>query len=192
MDAPRPECTELVALARERRDRFVIGTAGTGSPPHVVALLFARAAGISPTIVPYKSGPEGVLDAMRGDVSVFVDAPTIIVPQARAGKLKVLAVTGRARELALPAVPTVAEAGLAVAEGEAWIGLVGPAGMPAEIVARLNREVGAAVNDPEVRERLEAISFVPMRATPAEFRTLVRSEHTRWKEIIVAAGLKLD
>jgi tripartite-type tricarboxylate transporter receptor subunit TctC len=189
---PASTLGEMVALAKARGDSLTIGTAGAGSPPHVVALMLARAAGITPTILPYKSGAEGVLDAVRGDVPVFVDAPTIIVPQARAGKLKVLAVTGRAREAALPEVPTVAEAGLPLAEGEAWIGLVGPAGMPAQIVAKLNREVGAALDGPEVLQRLAAMSFVPMRSTAAEFGALIRAEHARWKEIIVAAGLKLD
>jgi tripartite-type tricarboxylate transporter receptor subunit TctC len=189
---PANTLSELILVGRQRGENLTIGTAGTGSPPHVIALLLARAAGITPTILPYKSGAEGVLDAVRGDVPVFVDAPTILVPQARAGKLKILAVTGRSREETLPEIPTVAEAGLPLAEGEAWIGLVGPAGMPMNVVAKLNREVASAIHVPEVRQKLKALSFVAMRSTASEFAALIRTEHSRWREIIVAAGVKLE
>jgi tripartite-type tricarboxylate transporter receptor subunit TctC len=101
--------------------------------------LLQRALGIQVTIVPFRSGQDGLTAVMRGDTQAFVDAPTIISPQAKAGALKVLVVTGREREPELPQVPTVAEIGFPQAQSEAWIGLVAPAQTPPEIVSQLNQ-----------------------------------------------------
>jgi tripartite-type tricarboxylate transporter receptor subunit TctC len=189
---PARSIAEFVSLAKSSRELLFVGTAGYGSPPHIIALLLLRAAGVEVTIIPHKSGLDGLSAAMRGDVQLFIDAPTIIAPQVKSGRLRALAVTGRSREAAMPGVPTVAEAGLPMAEGEAWIGLVAPAGTPSAIVGRLGDEAVAALSDAEVRRRLESLSFVATPSTPEAFRATIHADHARWSSIIREAGLRLD
>jgi tripartite-type tricarboxylate transporter receptor subunit TctC len=183
---------EFVALAKAHPGRLSIGTAGNGSPPDLVARLLARTAGIDVAFIPFRTGAEGLTGVMRGDVSLFVDAPPMIAPQAKAGTVKVLAVTGRAREPELPNAQTVAEAGFPGVEREAWIGLVAPAQTPTEISARLGHEIAAILVAPEVQQRLAVLGFRPLIATRDEFRTLILDEHKRWSTIIREAGIKLD
>jgi tripartite-type tricarboxylate transporter receptor subunit TctC len=154
--------------------------------------MMARSAGIEVTFVPYKSAPDALTAVLRGDVQVAVDGPAMFTPHVKDRTLKVLAVTGRSREDALPDVPTLAESGFAGLEGEAWIGVVAPARTPREIVLRLNHEIATVLALRELRERLLTLSFTPMVAAPEEFQALIREEHARWAAIIGEAGLKLD
>jgi tripartite-type tricarboxylate transporter receptor subunit TctC len=140
----------------------------------------------------HKSGVDGLTAVMRGDVQIFVDAPTIIAPQVNAGAIKALAVTGRSREAELPGIPTVSEAGYPSAQAEAWIGLVAPAHTPSQIVSRINREVVAILGDADFRRRLERLSFAPMIGSPDQFRTLIQEDHARWGPVIRDAGIILD
>jgi tripartite-type tricarboxylate transporter receptor subunit TctC len=189
---PGNSVSELIALAKAKPGEILVGTAGIGSPPNVFAHLLALAAGIDVSFVPYVSGPDGITGVIRGDVQIFVDAPTIIAPQVKAGSLKALAVTGRSREEQLPGVPTIAEAGLPTAQAEAWIGLVAASGTPSSVIAHLNRELTAILADPEVRQRLAVISFTPMRRSPADFRKLIEDDDARWRPVIEQAGIHLD
>jgi len=148
--------------------------------------------GIEVTFVPYKSALEGLTGLMRGDVQVLVDSPAIMVPQAKAGMVKVLAATGHSRETELPNVPTIAEAGFPAAEYESWFGLVAPSHTPVDILARLNRDVVTILAKPAIREKLAALSFSPHGTTAEEFRALIREEHARWSGLIRDAGIKLD
>jgi tripartite-type tricarboxylate transporter receptor subunit TctC len=183
---------DFVAFAKAHPGKVLVGTTQRGSPPNVFAHLLARAAGIEVAFVPYTSGAEGMTGAIRGDVQVFVDAPTIIAPQVRDGKIRALAVTGRAREKQLPDVPTVAEAGLPGAQAEAWIGLVAPARVPQHVAERLNRELAAILRNADFQARLELLSFVPVFASPQQFAQMIRDDHARWGAVIREAGLRLD
>jgi tripartite-type tricarboxylate transporter receptor subunit TctC len=183
---------ELVAIAKAQPGRINVGVPANGSPPHLVAQMMVRSAGIEVTFVPFKSATDALTAVLRGDVQVSVDAPLMFTPHAKDRTLKVLAVTGRSREDALPEVPTVAESGFAGIEGEAWIGVVAPARTPRQIVLRLNHEIATILAIQELRMRLLALSFTPLVATPEEFRVLIRDEHARWSMIIREAGLKLD
>jgi tripartite-type tricarboxylate transporter receptor subunit TctC len=183
---------EFIAYAKAKPGAVLVGTTGVGSPPNVFAYLLARAADIKVTLVPYVKGPDGIVGVMRGDVQIFVDAPTIIAPQVKTGGLKALAVTGPARDDQLPGVPTIAEAGLPAAEAEAWIGLVAAAGTPIPLVARINRELVAILANPDVRRRLAVLSFAPMIESPEEFKKLIRTAHDRWGPVIHQADIHLD
>jgi tripartite-type tricarboxylate transporter receptor subunit TctC len=183
---------ELIARAKARPGEILFGTTALGSPPDVVVRFLLHAADANVTLVPFKSGPDGVNGVLRGDVQLFVDGPIIVAAQVRAGKLKALAVTGRGREKELPDVPTVAESGYPAILAEPWIGLVAPASTPGEIVERLNRAVTGILTDPDLRRRFEGLSFVTVTGSPAQFRDLIRDEHARWGAVIKAAGLKLD
>jgi len=182
----------FVDLAKTQPGRIMLGTTAVGSPPHVFCHLLIRAAGIDVTIVPHTSGAEGMRSVVRGDVQLFLDAPTIISPQAAAGAVKVLVVTGRSREKALPDIPTIAEAGLSEATAEAWIGLVASARTPPQIVERLNASLNEILAMNSVRQKLESLSFVATGSTPQEFATRLRGDHELWGAIISASGIKLE
>jgi tripartite-type tricarboxylate transporter receptor subunit TctC len=184
--------SEFVAIATAQPDKVLVATTQVGSPPYVFSLLLARATGVKVTLIPHKSGVDGMTAVMRGDVQIFVDAPTIIAPQVKAGAVKALAVTGRSREAELPGVPTVSEAGYPSAQAEAWIGLVAPAHTPSQIVSRINRELVAILGDVDFRRRLEKLSFAPMIGSPEQFRTLIQEDHARWGPLIRDAGVSLD
>jgi tripartite-type tricarboxylate transporter receptor subunit TctC len=184
--------SEFVAIAAAQPDKVLVATTQVGSPPYVFSLFVARATGVKVTLIPHKSGVDGMTAVMRGDVQIFVDAPTIIAPQVKAGAVKALAVTGRSREAELPGVPTVSEAGYPSAQAEAWIGLVAPAHTPSQIVSRINRELVAILGDVDFRRRLEKLSFAPMIGSPEQFRTLIQEDHARWGPLIRDAGVSLD
>jgi len=183
---------EFVAIAKAQPGNVLVATTQVGSPPYVFALLLARATGINVTLVPHKSGADGMTAVMRGDVQIFIDAPTIIAPQVKAGSVKALAVTGRSREAELPGIPTVGEVGYPSAQAEAWIGLVAPANTPAQIVSRINRELAEILGNGEFRRRLEKLSFVPLISSPEQFQALIQQDHTRWGPLIREAGINLD
>jgi tripartite-type tricarboxylate transporter receptor subunit TctC len=182
----------FVDLARAQPSRIMLGTTAVGSPPHVFCNLMVRAAGIDVTIVPHTSGAEGMMGVVRGDVQLFLDAPTIISPQAAAGAVKVLVVTGRSREKVLPDVPTIAEAGLPEATAEAWIGLVASVHTPPQLIERLNASVTEILTMDDVRQKLQGLSFAATGSTPHEFAARLRDDHARWAPVITAAGIKIE
>ena len=183
---------QFVNLARAQPGRITLGTTAIGSPPHVFCNLMVRAAGIDVTIVPHTSGAEGMMGVVRGDVQLFLDAPTIISPQAAARTVKVLVVTGQSREKAFPDVATIAEAGLPEATAEAWIGLVASARTPPRLVERLSQSLMEILVTDEVRQKLQTLSFVATGSTPEEFGKRIRDDHARWGPVITAAAIKLE
>ena len=183
---------EFVAIAKAQPGNLLVATTQVGSPPHVFALLIANASGVKVTLVPHKSGVDGMTAVMRGDVQLFIDAPTMIAPQVKAGSVKALAVTGHSREAELPGVPTVAEVGFPSAQAEAWIGLVAPANTPTQIVSRINAELMTILSNADFRHRLEKLSFAPLIGSPEQFRTLIEQDHARWGPLIRQAGITLD
>lgn len=189
---PARTLAEFIALAKATPGRLFMAMPQAGSPPHVVALLLNRAAGIDVTMVAHKSGAEAVNAVVTGQIPLAIDAPTILAAHLSAGRLRGLAVTGRQREALVPDVPTAVESGLAEVQGEAWIGLVAPSGTPADIVNRLNREVRALLAAPDIAGLMARMGFRALTASPQEFRTLIKDEHVKWGRIIQDAGLKLD
>jgi tripartite-type tricarboxylate transporter receptor subunit TctC len=189
---PADNLDDLIRMAKSQPGRLLIAMPQQGSPPHVVGLLLARSAGIELAFVPHKAGPEALNAVIGGQIPLIIDAPTAISAQVTAGKLKALVVTGSQRESALPGVPTAQEAGLTDLEGEAWIGLVAPAGTPSRVVGRLSRELLLVLNAPDMQAQLARFSFRSLSKTPEEFRDLLRIDHEKWSRVIREAGLKLD
>jgi tripartite-type tricarboxylate transporter receptor subunit TctC len=188
---PGDSMADFVALARARPGQLFVAMPQLGSPPHVVALLLNRAAGIDVTMVPHRSGSDAMNAVVAGDIPLIIEAPTTVAPQVQSGKLKALVVTGQEREPLLPQTPTAAESGFDV-QGEAWIGLVAPSGTPQAVVQRLNREVRIALETPEMRALMARLSFRTLSSTPEEFGKLIRKEHAKWGPAIREAGLKLE
>lgn len=181
----------LIALMRAKPGGLFIGTPALGTPPHLIALMLTRAAGVEATIVPFTTGPEALQAVANGDVQVFVDGPALVAPHVKAGRLRALAVTGRTRTPELPDVPTVGEAGLPQAQAETWFGIVAPAATPAPVVQTLNHEAGQLFTHQEFRQRIERMGFTPSTSSVEAFATALRTDHQHWGSFIRETGLRL-
>ncbi|TMG99497.1 MAG: tripartite tricarboxylate transporter substrate binding protein, partial [Betaproteobacteria bacterium] len=182
---------ELIALARAQPGKLSYGSAGVGTTSHLAGEMFKSMTKVDIVHVPYKGNVPAITDLLGGQTSmIFATMPTVL-PHVRAGKLRALAVLGTARTSALADVPTVAESvpGFEVSN---WIGLFGPAGMPAAIVARLNTEIQKIMRSPEIQKRLETegAKFIPM--TPEQFAAFQKSELTKWAKTVKDADIKVD
>jgi tripartite-type tricarboxylate transporter receptor subunit TctC len=189
---PARSMQELIAKAKAEPGGLFVGMPQAGSPPHVVALLLNRASGIDVTMVPHKSGADAIAAVLGGQIPLVIDAPTIISPHVKAGRLQALVVTGRERELELPDVPTAIESGLAGVEGEAWIGIVAPSGTPATIVNRLNQELGRVLNSPDMKKIMAVFSFRTITRSPDEFVRMISEDHAKWGPVIRGAGIRIE
>ncbi len=184
---------EVVAEAKARPGELTYSSGGSGTSHHLSGVLFGQLTDTKLLHVPYRGAPQGVLAVMSAEVSMgFFNTPTVIT-QIRDGKLKGLAVTSRARSPLLPELPTMQEAGIKDYEMETWFGFIAPAGTPAAIVDRLNREIAAVIATPAVRTKLEAQGFdlVPSRP-PSALADLIASDLKKWPAIIKAAGARVD
>ena len=174
---------ELVTHAKSNPGKVTYATVGAGSSNHLNALLFANRTGIEMIHVPYKGGAPMMIDMVGGQVNVmFVSAPQAI-PQAKAGRIKALAIGSARRIPQLPDTPTVAES-LPGFAAQSWVGMLGPAGTPKDIVARLHAELTKALADPEVRGKLAAQGFDVVGSAPGEFLAFARAESDKWAKVI--------
>jgi tripartite-type tricarboxylate transporter receptor subunit TctC len=182
---------DLVADARKRPGRITIATITPGSTQNLAAELFKRTAGIETLIVPYKASP-AVLSAVRsGEVDVAFEILGPILPQIKAGVVRALAITSPTRYPGLPDVPPVRDtAGLAGYDVSSWNALAAPAATPEPVIDRLAQAARAAIGSAAVQGKLEALGVRPAAGTPAELRTLLASEITRWRAVIAAAGIE--
>jgi tripartite-type tricarboxylate transporter receptor subunit TctC len=187
---PANNIKELIALAKSKPGVLNYGSAGPASLAHLAGALFATVSDIQLTHVPYKSSAQSVVDLISGrlEMQFATIAPTLA--NIRAGQLRALAVTGKTRAEALPDVPTMNEAGVPGYEATLWFALMGPAGMPAPIAARLNRETVDILNSPEMKETLAQQGFIPDPGTPEALTDQIRRDIAKWKEVIPKAGIK--
>lgn len=187
---PAKNLKEFLELARKEPGKISSASSGLGSPLHVALELFKQRTGTNLLHVPYKGSAPALQDLMSGQVnSIFVDLPPSLA-LIRAGNVRVLAVAAPERLAALPDVPTMAEAGLAGFEANAWQVLVGPDKMPANIVSIISKQLLAAQNDPETRKRLEELGIIPLTMTPEVLTKFVLSEQKLWADVIKAAGIQ--
>ncbi|MEO8443126.1 MAG: tripartite tricarboxylate transporter substrate binding protein [Betaproteobacteria bacterium] len=189
---PAANLAEYIALARVQPGKITLGHGGVGATTHVVGELFQLRAGIKLNPVPYKGTGPAVADTVAGQVQSAISTMPAAVPHIQSGRLRGLGIAGKKRSTAIPDVPTMAEAGVKGVEGENWNGVLAPAGVPPEIVVLLNREIVKAVNQPQVRERLAALSLEAIPSTPAEFRKVLDSELKKWAEVVKAANIQAE
>jgi tripartite-type tricarboxylate transporter receptor subunit TctC len=183
---------ELIALAKAEPGKLSIGHGGNGTAMHLSAALFSQMADVKLVEVPYRGSGPAALDAMAGQIPLaVVDLPSAL-QQIKAGKLIAYAVTSPKRLPMLPDVPTVAEAGLPGYDSTGWFGVVAPADTPAPIVARMNAEIVAALNDEKVKESMRTLGVEPAPGTPKDFDNYIREETKKWAKVIKTAGIKLD
>jgi tripartite-type tricarboxylate transporter receptor subunit TctC len=183
---------ELVRLARSRPGGVTYASAGAGTVPHLAGELFRSGAGIEMTHVPYKGSNPALSDLIGGQVQVmFANIPGTL-QHVKAGKLKVLAVTGAKRSELLPEVPTIAESGLPGYDAPNWYGVFAPAGTPPAIVAKLNAEINKAMTTREFLDHMRLEGAEAVGGTPAQFRAFVQGEIDRWAPVVKSAGVKVD
>ena len=187
---PASSVRELIVLAKARPGALGFASNGAGTLSHLTAALFMQQAGIDMLHVPYKGAAPAVIDTVAGHVAVLFAAYPSVSGQVQAGKLRALAVTSARRIAAAPRLPTVAEAALPGFESTQWWGVYGPAGMPVEVVTRLNRELNAILATADTRTRLAAEGAEPAGGSPADLASHHKADYERWEKVIRDAGIK--
>jgi tripartite-type tricarboxylate transporter receptor subunit TctC len=187
ISAKTPE--ELIALARAKPGQLNMASFGNGSSSHITGEMFKSMAHVDMVHVPYKGSVPAITELMGGQVQVMFDVLSSALPYYKAGKLRILAVTGTKRSSILPEVPVLADT-LPGFESSTWFGVVAPAGTPAPIIARLNAEIIKALADAEVRKVLDEQSLEPIGSTPEQFAQKIDSEIVKWRKVINGAGVK--
>ncbi len=183
---------ELVQLAKAKPGRLSFGSPGVGTPPHLAGELFRLTTGIDTVHVPYKGGGQAVSDLVAGHISYSIEGLTVQLPQVKAGRLRALAVTGPRRVASLPDVPTMAEAGLAGAEFQGWVGIAVPAATPKPIVARLYRDISSILASAEARAWFGEVGADTRTDPPDAFFAAIRAEHAKWGKVIREVGIKIE
>lgn len=183
---------ELVAQAKARPGALNYGSLGSGSTSHLTMELFRSAAGIQLTHVPYKGSPPAYTDLFAGNIQLMFDAVPAVLPHAKSGKLRALAVGSPARSPFMPDVPTVAESGYPGFEAVGWIGIAAPAKTPEAVLDKINAEIGKILATADMKERLAGLGVTPAGDSRAHFTSFVHGEIAKWGKLIRDAGVKAD
>lgn len=183
---------EFIALVRAKPKSVNYGTAGIGGINHLGTELFASAAKIEMTHVPYKGIGPAFTDLMAGTLQMTLPTLASVMPHIRGEKMRALAVTSAERSALAPEIPTASEAGLPGFQLEAWFGLLGPANMPAPILKRLNEDLNWTLEQPDVKDALKREAATTTPGTPERFASLMRSEVTRWTNLIRDKNIEID
>jgi tripartite-type tricarboxylate transporter receptor subunit TctC len=189
---PVKSARELLALARSKPGRISYGSAGPGSINQISAELIALSAGVKLMHVPYRGGAPALNDLLGGHVDIYVSSLPQVLQLARNGQAKALAVTSAKRTALLPDVPTLEESGVAGFDLWSWWGIVGPAGMPANVVNALNAEIGKMLTSPELSQFLSNEGAEAEAMTPQQFGELMRLETARWIKVAHEANISID
>jgi tripartite-type tricarboxylate transporter receptor subunit TctC len=182
---------ELVALAK-KKPGIGFATSGAGSQQHMAGEWFAKIAGIQLTHVPYKGGGQAIADLVGGQVQVGSLGSSPLIPHYKAGKLRLLAQTTRTRAPSLPDIPTYDEAGVKGLFIEQWIGIFVPVATPAEIVTRLNVEIGRVLAEPAIRERYAQAALEPVAGSPEQFAQHVRETTAMYGRLVKELNIRVD
>jgi tripartite-type tricarboxylate transporter receptor subunit TctC len=186
---PARSLDEFLRIAKEKPGQLSMASGGNGSSNQLVGEMMT---GAKFSHVPYKGTGAALVDLAGGQVDLLFDQASSTVGNVRGGKIRAIAVASGARQAALPDTPTFAEAGLRDFEIDNFTGLVGPAGMPAEAVAKVHAAAVKALGTPLVRERFASLGVQPVGSTPDQFATLIREDLARWSKVIKAAGIKAE
>jgi tripartite-type tricarboxylate transporter receptor subunit TctC len=182
----------LIAYAKANPGRLNYASTGNGSSNHLSFELFKTMTGVAVTHIPYKGSAPAVTDLIAGQVQVMFDNTPNVLPHVKAGKLKGIAVSSKARSQFAPDMPTVDEAGVPGYDVSVWFGVLTVAGTPPEIVKRLNTEMTRILLSPEVKERISRSGVEVVAGSPEQFSVFLQSEVARWAKVINEAGIKAD
>ena len=190
--SPYRTLADLVAAARADPKKLNVGTVNPGSTQHLSAMLLKSTAGIEFQWVPFRNSGDLLVALLRGDVDAAVDAYAAIRGNLDDGKVRALATSAGKRFALLPDVPTAKEAGAGEYETTAWNGLFVKAGTPPDIVAKLNKAINDAMDDPETEKRFAELQIIRVGGTPADMRKLIQEDTQRWGEVIKRAGITAE
>ena len=183
---------ELITMAKAKPGVITYGSGGAGSASHLGVELFQLRSGVTLMHIPYKGTGPGMSALMSGELQVLMAGLATVLPQAKSGKIKVLAVSGSQRSRMAPEVPTVAEAGVPGYEFNVWYGMMAPGGTPRPIVTKLAGEIARLLKAPVVLERFGVAGLEPISNTPDEFTALLKSEIPEWSKIAKAANIRVE
>ena len=189
---PAGTIKELIALAKAKPGTVTYATPGTASTNHVAGALLETMAGIKLLHVPYKGVGPAMTDVVAGQVQLIITGLATVLPHAKSGRAKILAVCGEKRLSNWPEIPTVAEAGLPGYEGGTWFGIVTRAGSPRAVIERLNRDIVAVLATPDMKERFTNLGFEVYTSTPEEFARFIKDDMARTGKVVRAAGIKVE
>jgi len=191
-DSPFKTLADFIKAAKAKPGDFSIAHAGNGTVGHLAGEMLARRAGIQVLQVPYKGAGPAMNELLGGQVQLYFGNSVSVMSQLTGGRVRALAVSSAQRLPVMGDVPTVAEQGFAGFDASTWLGLVGPAGMPADIVARINKEVVAMVARKDVQDKLISEGNIPVTGTPQQFGAFIKAEHAKWGSLIREADIKLE
>ena len=189
---PVKSMQDLIALAKKQPGKLNYGSAGVGSAAHLAMALLEHQAGVKFNHVPFKGGGPSLIATVAGQVDFSMPAFPTSVPHLKAGRLRIIGVTGAKREPTMPDVPTVAEAGLPGFEFVIWFGMFAPAKTPRAIVTRLNQEIVKALATPDMRSQLAKVGVNAESSTPEALGKLLRADVAKWAKIIQSAGIPIN
>ena len=189
---PAKTLQEFVKLAREQPGKFNYASGGNGASTHLGGELLKLVAGIDILHVPYKGTGPAMNDLIGGHVDVMFSGISSARPFMESGALRALAVTGEARNSAVPEVPTFAEAGLAGVTASTYWGVLAPKGTPKDIIERVNAEFAKAMRDPDIVARVDQLGYLPIAGGPADYADNLRSEIKKWSEVVTRANIKAE
>jgi tripartite-type tricarboxylate transporter receptor subunit TctC len=191
LSVPAKTVPEFIAFAKAQAGKVTMASGGLGSTSHVGGELFKLSTGVDMLIVPYRGGAPALTDLIGGQVQVYFSYLPESIESVRTGKVRALAVTTTTRSLALPDLPTVGDF-VPGFEASSWQGIGAPRNTPAEIVARLNKEVNAALADPAIKARLADLGSTPRPMSPADFEAFIVTEIKKWAKVIRAANITIQ
>ena len=189
---PAKSIKALIALAKARPGDITYGSGGIGATPHMAGELFKLATGVKMLHVPYKGEAPAVVDLMAGQITLVFSNLPVVLPHARSGRLRGLAITSKQRMKMAPEFPTVSESGVPGFEAGTWFGMFAPKATPPATVARLSAICKAALNAKPVEDRLAEMGYAVVATDPAEFTRRMESEYAKWGKVIKAAGIKMQ
>jgi tripartite-type tricarboxylate transporter receptor subunit TctC len=183
---------ELIEEAKKNPGKLTNASSATGSPGHVGGELFKHMTGTSIVHVPYRGGALAINDLVAGHVSLMFESLNSISPHARSGEVRGLGVSGPRRSPAFPDLPTIAEAGVPGYDASTWSGVIAPAGLPKDVLAKLNAAVNRAITSPAFLARFGSIGDEPAGGPPEEFAETIRRDSAKWADVIKRSGAKLN
>jgi len=189
---PVKSIKELIALAKARPGQINFATGGIGSSPHMSMELFKSTTKIDMVPIHYKGDGAAIIDVVGGQVPMLTSSMSALMPYVKSGKMRGIAVTGLKRSTVAPEFPTIAESGLPGFEVITWFGILAPAATSKDIVNRLNSEIVAAVQLPNVREQLTKMGFEIVPNTPEQYAAFLREENVKWGKVVKDLGLKAE
>lgn len=181
-----------VAAMRKSPGKYNYSSTGIGSMSHLSIEILKLKTDSFAVHLPYASSPQAITALLQGDVQFACVPPVAVMPQAKAGKLKAIAVTTAKRSALLPGLPTLAESGFPEIQALAWMAVMAPAKTPPEIIARMSREIGAILEEQEVKDRLASSYIEPIGSSPAELTRFMNEEKVRWAPVIKRAGITTE